>query len=456
MKMRVKLSALLMAVALCAIPLAGCSGSSGESASTPGSAASQVTQPSELPSSEPTAPAEANMRFMWWGSDSRHEATIAVIESYQAANPGVVIDAEYGGYDGYFEKLTTQLSSGTAADIIQFDANMTTDLLRIGDVFVDVNSMGDYIDISGFDAEFLKNFCVQDGEMVGLPTGITAGVLLTNTAVTEAAGIDVALLSTWDDVIAAGEKLQAHNPEQYLINYELITVGKELVYTCLAQLTGKEAVSPDLTANFTRDDLLQVFTLIDRLYSSGTLQPAEEGAVFDSSPQTNPKWISHDFATGFLITSFINPGYYDFQDTADIVVQPAFPDAKESGAILRPAQIIGVSSGCPTPEAAFRFLDYFYNDEQAARTLKDVRSIPPTENARKICTEEGLLDEMAVKGVNLTLPIATQNQNLAAPNDISQIFQDGAAKIAYKQGTVEAITDETMSLVETTLERLKS
>lgn len=453
MKKTYKRLAGFIALILALSVFAACSGASTQAPSTAQPAASAPSSSEAAPASE--APASANMRFMWWGSDSRHEATISAIEAYQSKNPGITIDAEYGGYDGYFEKLTTQLSSNTVADIVQFDANMTADLMRLGDVFVDVNTMKDYVDISGFDQTFLSNFCNYNGKLVGLPTGLTAGAILVNTSITDAAGIDISAIKTWDDLIEAGKQLQAYNPEMYFLNYELITIGKEFAFTNLAQLTGKEVMNSDFTLNFTRDDLYKVFDLIDRLYSSKTLQPVEESAVFDGSPQTNPKWINHEFASGSLITSFINTSYYDFQNTADIIPQPVWQGAKESGVIMRPAQIIGVSSTCKTPEEAFKFLDFFYNDEEAARILKDVRSIPPTDKARLICTDEGLLDPVAIKAVDLALPIATMNQNLAVPNDIVQIFKDGAAKVAYKQGTVDSVTDETMSLLESTLERLK-
>lgn len=448
-----KAIALLLVTVLCLTLFAACGSQAGKE--TEATTAAKETTTQAATTTEKPLSDSANLRFMWWGSDSRHKATLEVINQYQTANPGIKIDAEYGGYDGYFEKLTTQFASNTAADIIQFDASMTTDLLKIGDVFVDVKAMGKYIDISGFDQGFLNNFCVYKDTMVGLPSGITAGAVLVNKAVTDPAGIDISAIKTWDDVVEAGKKIHTYNPKQYFLNYELITIGKEFIFTNLAQLTGKEVMNPDFTLNFTRDDLYKVFDLIDRMYSSGALQPASESALFDAAPWTNPKWISHDFAAGSLITSYINSTNYDFQATADIIPQPAWEGAKESGIILRPAQIIGVNSGSKSPEHAMKFLNYFFNDENAARTLKDVRSIPPTEKARKICTDENLLDPMAVKAVNLALPISTVHQNLSVPNDIVQILKDGAAKVAYKQDSVANITDETMKLLEDTLARLK-
>lgn len=405
-------------------------------------------------SSDALADDKVELRFMWWGSDARHEATLAVIKQYTDAHPNVVIDAEYGGYDGYFEKLSTQLSGGTAADIIQYDVSMVTNLVTIGDVFVDLTDSG--IDLSGFSPEFLNSFSYNNGKMIGLPTGINAGSFLINTAVTDAAGIDISAIKTWDDVIAAGEKLHAANPEQYFLNYELITLGKEFIFTTLAQITGKEILDANMELAFTEQDLATVLGLIDRMYKSGTLQPAAEASVYDTAPWTNPKWISHDFAAASMITSFVNKSNYDFQDTADVIPQPAFADAKESGVILRPTQLIGIASTSKHADVAADFLNYFYNDEEAARTLKDVRSIPPTEMARDLCANEGLLDPMAVKAVDLALPISSMNQNLAVQAQLIEVFKDAAAKVAYAQGTPESVAAETIALLNNALKQLKS
>ena len=68
------------------------------------------------------------LRFSWWGADVRHEATLAAIEAYQKANPNVSIEAEYQGFEGYQQKMMTQLTGGTAPDLIQIDNVWLMDL----------------------------------------------------------------------------------------------------------------------------------------------------------------------------------------------------------------------------------------------------------------------------------------------------------------------------------------
>lgn len=330
------------------------------------------------------------LRFMWWGDDVRHQATLDVIEQYEKDHPNVTIEAEYGGYDGYFEKLTTQLSGGTAADIIQYNANTVSDLMAIGDVFVNLEDYKDVLDTSDFDQGFIENFSYYDGKMIALPTGINGGIWLTNTALLQEAGVDADSIKTWDDFIEAGKAVHQYNDECYLFNIDIETLGKELL-----------AIAYGATSN-----------------------------VFD--------------------------GYYDFKDTAIALDMPEFEDAKESGILYVPPQMLAISSKCEHPEIAADFLNYFYNNETAINTLKTCRSIPPTSQGQKICEENGYADPVIVSAVNKASETGTIHQNLYTPAEMVEILQDAVEKIAYDQGDVESITADTMNLLEETLSRLQN
>lgn len=416
----------------------------------------QSTQNTDKQDNNTDSEEKVTLRFMWWGGDARHEATLKVIEQYEKLHPNVHIEAEYSGYDGYFEKIATQISGNTAADIIQFDASMTTDLLAMGDVFADLSQYGEQLDLSDFDQNFLNSFSYYNEKLVGLPTGVNAGIWLMNTQLLEDAGIQIDEIKTWDDLIQAGEKLHAANSDQYLFNIDITTLGKEIIYTMIAQLTGKELIDDQTNSlNFTNEELKQVFTVISDLYDKGVVEPAADSAPYDTQVNTNPKWISHDLASTYTATSNINGAYYDFNDTAVAMNMPEFENAKESGILFRPAQLIGVSSNCAHPEVAADFLNYFYNNEEAIKTLKDCRSIPATSNGRKICEENGFLDPVLVEAVEKAQNTATGNQNLSVPTEVVEILKDATEKIAYKQASIDDITAETISLIEDTLERLQ-
>ena len=398
---------------------------------------------------------DVTLRFMWWGSDVRHQATLDVIAQYEALHPNVRIEAEYGGYDGYFEKLTTQLSGGTAADIFQYNANTVSDLLAIGDVFTDLSDYTDILDISGFDEGFLESFSYDGETMIALPSGINGGIWLTNTALLDEAGISMEDIKTWDDFIAAGIQLHEYNNDYYLFNIDIDTLGKELFGSFMAQLTGEDLIDTEnYELNFTRDDLEKVFTLIDSFYKNNVVEPAADSAPYALQINTNPKWINHELAMAYGATSNVYTGYYDFTEAAAMDM-PMFEGAKESGILYMPPQMIAISSSCEHPEIAADFLNYFYNDENAINTLKDCRSIQPTEKGREICEANGYLDPVLVSAVNKAVETGTNHQNIYTPAEIVTIFRDATEKLAYGQADVESITDETMTLLEEALERFR-
>lgn len=117
---------------------------------------------------------------MWWGSDARHEATLKVIDDYMALHPDVKIEAEYGTDDGYYQKLTTQLASGTEPDIVQIVAEWFAPLAGDGSTFAELDN--GQIDTEGFDQAYISSVCTVDGHLRALPTGIGGQIMAVNTS----------------------------------------------------------------------------------------------------------------------------------------------------------------------------------------------------------------------------------------------------------------------------------
>ena len=83
-----------------AMSLAACGGSTSIAASTTESTTASTDAAS-------AAEGDITLRFAWWGGDERANATLEVIKQFEAANPNIHIEAEYGSSDGYHDKLAT-------------------------------------------------------------------------------------------------------------------------------------------------------------------------------------------------------------------------------------------------------------------------------------------------------------------------------------------------------------
>lgn len=60
---------------------------------------------------------QVELRIMWWGDQKRADITNEALKIFQAKHPDIKIVGEFAPSSGYFDKLNTQLASGTAPDI---------------------------------------------------------------------------------------------------------------------------------------------------------------------------------------------------------------------------------------------------------------------------------------------------------------------------------------------------
>ena len=140
----------------------------------------------------------AELRMAWWGGESRHVATqkaIAVCgEKY-----GHSVKGEFTGFDGYLEKLTTQMAGKTEADIIQVNWPWLPLFSKNGDGFADLRKLK-AIDLSNWSETDLSAGSMN-GVLQGLSVSTTGRVFFFNATTFEKAG--VAIPKSWDEFFAA-------------------------------------------------------------------------------------------------------------------------------------------------------------------------------------------------------------------------------------------------------------
>src|SRR5215218_6066325 len=149
------------------------------------------------------------LRFSWWGSDTRHKMTEKLIAAFEAENPNINVEGEYGDWSGYWDKLATQVASQDAPDIIQMDAAYLGEysgrgaLLELTDV-----------DLSKFDKPVADSGKV-DGKQYAVTSGVNAMVVLANPALVSASGVALPddKTWTWDDLNTTAAAITKASPE---------------------------------------------------------------------------------------------------------------------------------------------------------------------------------------------------------------------------------------------------
>jgi len=395
------------------------------------------------------------IRFSWWGSDPRHQATLDAINKYTAANPNIKIEAEYGGFDGYRDKMTTQMAGGTEPDLMQIDQPWLADFSVMGDFFEDLNNYTNIIDLSGFDKKFMNDFCVVNNKLVGLPTGLNGLNFIVNTKLAAQCGIDLSGQWDWERYYEEGKKVNQNNPNNYFLNMDLGGTAYFVGRIYLYQLSGKPLVNDDYTIAVTKDELRQTYNYLWKLYRDKVALPAEEAVIFTGSPQDNPKWNNDQLCSWFNWAS--TTGFISFADHAVALPYPILKDAKQSSYIVRPAQIFSISKNSKSKDETAKFVNYMFNNDEGILALGTQRSIPPVEKARELLAANNMLDPLAAKSMELVMAnVGNRETDLSTNDEIGTIMNEAVEKIAYGQSTVDNLVDDTFRLWQDTLDNLKA
>lgn len=451
--MNKKLLAMGLSVTMVAGMLAGCGSSSTESNDSTASTSqtqSEVTEQntaSEISQEAASDDEPITLRFAWWGGDERNAATLEVIEQFEALHPNVTIEAEYGGNDGYHDKLATQLASGTAADIVQVDPETFPQYVSTGDYFVNYMDYSN-MDLSTFDENYisLEINGRYDGKQLGLPTGISGAGILVNQDLADEIGIDFTQAYTWDDLLEMGRKVREYDDsmyllcanKEYIVNLIVFNYGKQL---CGSTLFDKETGE----LNITEEQMAELMQYVKKLYDEGVVAPASYQAAYGGDNlQSDANWIAGKYVSALTYISTIDV-MVAANDSANYSMSqlPMLSGCTEKGWASNTPQVMAVTKTCEHPEMAVEFMNYFFNNETALATLGATRSVPPTENARKICSENGKLSEVTMEGANIAAAAGgTPNDKISSSEEAKTILFDAVETVGYGATTPEEAASE--------------
>ncbi|MDL2301696.1 extracellular solute-binding protein [Lachnospiraceae bacterium OttesenSCG-928-D06] len=432
--------------------LTGCAGGSTPSANTEEKTTDNVVE-SQKESSEAASDEKITLRFAWWGGDERTAATLEVIEQFEAIYPNVTIEAEYGGSDGYHDKLSTQLAAGTAADIIQVDPETFPTYVYGGSDYF-INYMDDDFDLSNFDEAYISLPINgrYDGRQLGLPSGIAGPMMLVNQDLADAIGIDFTKDYTWEDLIAWGKMVREYDDSMYLLGTNKDYITNLVVYNYAKQLTGTTIFDKENNSiNLTEEQLYEVFLLVERLYKEEVVAPASYSAAYTGdSLQSDPNWIGGKYVSTLSYISTMDVMIAANENaTYSVGNLPVMEGAKDNGWTANCPQVFAVTATCEHQEMAVAFMDYFFNNETAMETLACTRSVPPTAKAREICEGNGSLSSLAMDAANVASGMGgITPDSIASSQEGKQIITDAVEMIGYGASSPEDVASSTINLLK--------
>ncbi len=137
-------------------------------------------------------------------SDQTKSLWEGIIKDFEAENEGITVSLQVESWDNINDVITTKVQSDDAPDILNIDAFAgfaADDLLYKASEVVSPETLDD------FQPSFADNASI-DGDMYGLPLIASSRTLFYNTDLLAQAGVTEPP-ATWDELLAAGQKVNA-------------------------------------------------------------------------------------------------------------------------------------------------------------------------------------------------------------------------------------------------------
>ena len=212
MRKSIKKVMALSLAAVMAVSLAACGGSSaggsGSGENSGGNSGGNTDASDASGASGASGDEKVELKFSWWGGDSRHEATEKAVAAFMAKYPNITVTTEYGAWSGWEEKQALNIMGGNAADVMQINWNWIESYSGNGTNFANLEDYSDVLDLTQFPSDSLE-LCKADGKLMAVPVALTGRLFYWNKTTFDEVG--VAVPTDEASLFAAGEAFKAFN-----------------------------------------------------------------------------------------------------------------------------------------------------------------------------------------------------------------------------------------------------
>lgn len=318
------------------------------------------------------------LNFTWWGNEDRAKVTEAAIDLFEQQHPNIKVNTSFGAFDAYFQKLSTQIAGGDAPDVVQMDRAYLRE-------YADRNALRDL-------TEYIEDGTLRVGDIT--PTLLPAGKVGDATYAipiaqnTQGVFYDPALWAkagvpapkpdwTWDDMLAAGQKLSQANGGK-VAGFGDFGFAIDWFDIWLRQ-RDKAIYTDDGKLGFTEAELTEFWNMTKRMRDAGALAPPSlttqlDGSVQNSSLIKKGVTAEVNYDSGFtgMVSAYGAP----------LAIAPMPSDTPKRGMIAAMSMAYSVAQRSEHPKEAAMLIDFLVNDVEAGKVLAVSRGMPANAKVR--------------------------------------------------------------------------
>jgi oligogalacturonide transport system substrate-binding protein len=310
---------------------------------------------------------------------------------------------------------------------MQVDQPWLYELCSKGDIFMNLNGNA-AIDLSTFDANFVKSYCSYNGDIKGLPTGANGETLLVDEAMLQKTGTNPKTVWNWDNIVAEGPKINRANPSQYYYGITPLQF-RFIVEKYFSQIAG-DVIDDNKNIPFTEQQAVEVFTYFKQWFDLKIIAPFSDTILYNRRTYESPDWVNANYAITRTWCSDLDT--YRGKRPLGIAQYPIMANPKDTGIITRPSQILSVKNDSPNKAEASKFLNFLLNNPEAIAVLGSTRGVPATTIGRETLKAKGMLDPQVEEAMNNALAQIGKPQSVWQTNsEITQVMDEIIEQFGY-------------------------
>lgn len=316
------------------------------------------------------------LSMMWWGSDTRHDITIQVIEKYEELT-GLTIEYEYADGGSYWTQFQAKMASGDLPDVFQMGNNWAT-------YYDTIQPLNEYIENGTIDTTNITDTMLatttntENGDITGISNGTNTRCFAYNPAIFDECGVAYPTDNwTWDDFAAACRTIHevTGNPAVTTLEYN------SLVFSTVTQWQeGYNFYSMDGTDfafEGNTEPIAYIFDLLNTLMQEGCI--GDWGIYNEVSSNIESDWIAFGDAAIVMVSSnqfqALSNVAAENGITLELATIPRVHADGQSGMCVRSSQQMSIYSGSEKKDIAANFLNYWVNSIEANKILNCERGV---------------------------------------------------------------------------------
>lgn len=349
-----------------------------------------------------------------------------VKKEFEAANPGITVKFEVVPWDVLLQKLTTDISAGTNADLSIIGTRWLIDFVRQG-----IAEPLDGFMSPAFKGRFIETFLspsILQGKTYGLPIAASARALYYNQALFEKAGIK-GPPATWEQLRDDARKLKAVGAFGYGIQ------GKEIetdVYYYYAMWSyGAEILGKDGKSGLDSPGAIAAAKLYKSMIDEGLTQPG-----VTSMSREDVMTLFKQGKVGMMITAPFLMNQIKEEATTlryGVAAVPRGPTGQR--ATYGVTDSIIMFKNAKNKQEAWKLLDFLFTTKQRAKFTQNEGFLPVNKEEAKL---DYYVKNKGLAAFTSLLPDARFAPVIPGWEEIAQITSDAVQKIYLGQGDIEA------------------